>query len=91
MAFWPEPGGFLPFADSTDGDYLGRFTDGPPEAWRLAVEPRHEASVAQLPHGLVTILLEWTRGSISYPGLPALDPRDDPLDFARFRPMRCER
>ncbi|MGW8955923.1 hypothetical protein [Streptomyces sp. NPDC055709] len=28
LAIWPEPGGFLPFANSIDGDYLGWLTEG---------------------------------------------------------------
>ncbi|MDX6240418.1 MAG: hypothetical protein QOG10_5238 [Kribbellaceae bacterium] len=30
LAVWPEPGGFLPFANSVDGDVLGWLTQGPP-------------------------------------------------------------
>jgi hypothetical protein len=30
---WPEPGGFLPWADSADGDLIGWQTVGEPDAW----------------------------------------------------------
>lgn len=41
LPIWPEPGGFLPFASSIDGDSIGWLTDGEPDRWPLIVEPRH--------------------------------------------------
>jgi hypothetical protein len=35
LSVWPEPGGFLPFADSIDGDELGWLTEGDPDKWPL--------------------------------------------------------
>jgi hypothetical protein len=33
---WPEPGGFLPVADTAHGDYLGWLTEGDdPDSWPL--------------------------------------------------------
>ncbi|GAA3907639.1 hypothetical protein GCM10022244_17170 [Streptomyces gulbargensis] len=41
-AAWPEPGGFLTFADTVDGDQLCWLTEGDdPDAWPLIVIPRH--------------------------------------------------
>ncbi|MFE5620615.1 hypothetical protein ACFQ8S_00865 [Streptomyces virginiae] len=42
LAVWPEPGGFLPFANSIDGDYLGWLAQsGDPDTWPLIGWPRH--------------------------------------------------
>ncbi|MER6345434.1 SMI1/KNR4 family protein [Streptomyces sp. NPDC001595] len=83
----PEPGGFLPFANSIDGDYLGWLTEGPdPDAWPLVFWPRHAAQGPPLAGGLVETLLAWQRGRLVTPGLAVLDEEDeDPLDFAGFR------
>ncbi|WP_282704072.1 SMI1/KNR4 family protein [Streptomyces sp. CC219B] len=87
LAAWPEPGGFLPFANSIDGDYLGWLTRGDdPDTWPLIVWPRHARQGPPLEHGLIDTLLAWQRGTLSTEGLPGLDEADDdPLDFARFR------
>jgi len=83
---WPEPSGFLPFADSLEGDVLGWLTEGAPDTWPLLVFPRHADQGPPLEGGLIGILLEWARGNVEEPGLVGLDPDDDPLDFAYFQP-----
>lgn len=90
LAVWPEPGGFLPFADSIDGDDLGWLTGGDPDSWPLIVHPRHDDQGPPLPGTLIDTLLEWSRGRLAAPGLPPLDADDDPLDFARFEPWSDE-
>lgn len=87
LRMWPEPGGFLPFANSVDGDQLGWLTrDRDPNTWPLVIWPRHAYQGASLEHGLVDTLLAWLRGDLHTKGLPALDPDDDPLEFATFEP-----
>ncbi|MET0135793.1 MAG: hypothetical protein ABW215_19605 [Kibdelosporangium sp.] len=88
LALWPEPGGFLPFAGSIDGDQLGWLTEGEPDSWRLATIPRHEDPGPPFPSGLTDTLLEWVRGRFSAPGLAGLDKGDDPLEFATFQAWR---
>ncbi|MFJ8084541.1 hypothetical protein ACIQ6Y_28465 [Streptomyces sp. NPDC096205] len=84
---WPEPGGFLPFANSIDADYLGWLTKGPdPDAWPLVLWPRHAQQGPPLEGGLLDTLLAWQRGALVTPGLVRLDEEDDdPLEFAGFR------
>ncbi|MFI2414271.1 SMI1/KNR4 family protein [Streptomyces sp. NPDC018947] len=86
LSAWPEPGGFLPFANSVDGDHLGWLTEGgAPDAWPLVVWPRHARQGAPLEHGLVDTLVAWQRGRLAAPGLAGLDEDDDPLEYAGFR------
>ncbi|MEV7562649.1 SMI1/KNR4 family protein [Streptomyces sp. NPDC089795] len=87
LAVWPEPGGFLPFANSVDGDQLGRLTEGAdPETWPLVVWPRHADQGPPLESGLIDTLLAWQRGTLTAPGLPGLDQSDDPVECAGFDP-----
>jgi hypothetical protein len=90
LPVWPEPGGFLPFAESIEGDHLGWLTQGEADSWPLIVDPRHADLEAPLPLGLVDILLEWSRGRVAYPGLPQLDLGDDLIDYAIFDPATPE-
>ncbi|MEU5980308.1 SMI1/KNR4 family protein [Streptomyces sp. NPDC047315] len=93
LAVWPEPGGFLPFADSIDGDQLCWLTEGAdPDAWPLIVVPRHADQGPPLGSGgLVDTLLEWLRGRFAADGLPPLrHPHEDPLDHIGFEPLEAE-
>ncbi|MFK0256305.1 hypothetical protein [Streptomyces sp. NPDC090445] len=86
LAIWPEPGGFLPFANSIDGDYLGWLTEGgDPDTWPLIVWPRHANQGPPLEGGLIDTLLDWQRGTLATHGFAALDEDDDPVEFADFR------
>jgi hypothetical protein len=86
LPVWPEPGGFLPFGNSIDGDWLGWLTEGPdPDAWPLLFWPRHARQGPPLAGGLVATLLDWQRGHLVTPGLAVLDEvEEDPLDWAVF-------
>jgi hypothetical protein len=85
LAVWPEPGGFLPFANSYDADHLGWLTEGPdPDAWPLIVWPRHADPQPALEGGLIDTLLAWQRGTLATEGLAALDEEDDPVEHAGF-------
>lgn len=86
LATWPEPGGYLPFAESIDGDGLGWLTVGEPGDWPLIVHPRHMDQGPPLECGLADLLLGWLRGRPAAVEFPHLDPLDDPLEFAEFRP-----
>ena len=86
LAVWPEPGGFLPFANSYDADHLGWLTRGPdPDAWPLIVWPRHTDQGPALEGGLINTLLVWQRGTPAVPGLAELDEEDDPVEHAGFQ------
>ncbi|MGH4033478.1 SMI1/KNR4 family protein [Actinomycetota bacterium Odt1-20B] len=85
LAVWPEPGGFLPFANSVDGDEIGWLTRGDtPDDWPLIVWPRHADQGPPLEQGLVDTLLAWQRGTFDTEGLPGLDEDDDPVECAVF-------
>ncbi|MFI8240259.1 hypothetical protein ACIF83_23755 [Streptomyces sp. NPDC085866] len=85
LATFPAPGGFLPFADSIDGDYLGWLTEGDrPDDWPLVFWPRHADQGPPLEQGLVDTLLAWQRGRLGTAGLCVLDEDDDPVEFADF-------
>jgi hypothetical protein len=87
LAVWPEPGGFLPFANSIDGDEIGWLTEGPdPNAWPLIVYPRHAQQGPALPMGLIDTLVAWQRGTFAAAGFAAIDEDDDPIEFASFEP-----
>ncbi|MEY9876782.1 hypothetical protein ABH931_006293 [Streptacidiphilus sp. MAP12-33] len=87
LAVWPEPGGFLPFANSIDGDEIGWLTEGPdPDAWPLIVYPRHAQQGPPLPLDLIDTLVAWQRGTFATAGLAAIDQDDDPIEFAGFEP-----
>jgi hypothetical protein len=90
LPVWPEPGGFLPFARSIDGDQLGWLTEGDPDAWPLIVYPRHADQGPPLASNLIDTLLEWLRGRFATEGLPGLDELDDPLEFIDFKPWDDE-
>ncbi|TYC09653.1 SMI1/KNR4 family protein [Micromonospora sp. MP36] len=86
LPIWPEPGGFLPFASSIDGDSLGWLTEGEPDRWPLIVEPRHHEQGPPLTGTLIDLLLSWLRGQPAAREFPHLDPLDDPLEFTDFQP-----
>ncbi|MFD8078785.1 SMI1/KNR4 family protein [Streptomyces sp. NPDC059718] len=92
LAVYPEPGGFLPFADSIDGDQLCWLTEGAtPDDWPLIVVPRHADQGPPLDIDLTKTLLEWLRGRFATEGLPPLGRRDeDPLDYIEFEPHDAE-
>ncbi|MBC9716142.1 SMI1/KNR4 family protein [Streptomyces sp. TRM66268-LWL] len=92
LAVWPEPGGFLPFADSIDGDQLCWLTEGAtPDDWRLIVVPRHADQGPPLESDLTETLLEWLRGRFTTEGLPWLGRSDEcPLDYIGFEPFSGE-
>ncbi|NLU70987.1 SMI1/KNR4 family protein [Streptomyces sp. HNM0574] len=84
LAVWPEPGGFLPFANSVDGDELGWLTtEKNPDDWPLVFWPRHADQGPPLDRGLTDMLLGWLRGTYRTEGLTPHD-AEDPLDAATF-------
>ncbi|WP_329787711.1 SMI1/KNR4 family protein [Lentzea sp. DG1S-22] len=86
LPLWPEPGGFLPFGDSIDGDQLGWLTRGEPDGWPLIFAPRHAGQGPPLDGPLADTLLEWLRGRLVVPGLCRFGRCDDPLGYAGFAP-----
>ncbi|MEU0883009.1 SMI1/KNR4 family protein [Lentzea sp. NPDC005914] len=85
VPLWPEPGGFLPFGDSNDGDQFGWLTSGEPDEWPLIFAPRHADQGPALAGKLADTVLEWLRGRLVTPGLCRFGKHDDPLEYAKFR------
>ena len=85
LDIWPAPDGFLPFADTIDGDHLGWLAVGDdPDTWPLVLWPRHADQGPPLKAGLIDTLLAWQRGRLVTPGLCGPDEDDDPVAFAGF-------
>ncbi|MFJ5709088.1 SMI1/KNR4 family protein [Streptomyces sp. NPDC093105] len=93
LAAWPEPRGFLPFANSIDGDQLGWLADGDdPETWPLIIDPRDARVGPPLTGTLTGVLLAWLRGELDVEGLPRLTyPHEDPLDLITYEPRTAPR
>lgn len=85
LPLWPEPGGFLPFGDSIDGDQFGWLTTGEPDEWPLIFLPRHADQGPPLTGTLADTVLEWLRGRLVTHGLCRFGRYDDPLEYAEFR------
>lgn len=84
MPLWPEPGGYLPFGDSIDGDRIGWITSGSPDEWKLVVVPRHADQGPALSGSLSDTLLEWLSGRLRVAGLYRFD-KDELAEAATFR------
>lgn len=85
VPLWPEPGGFLPFGDSIDGDQLGWLTCGEPDEWPLIFALRHAHQGPPLAGPPADTVLEWLRGRLVTPGLCRFGKYDDPLEYAEFQ------
>lgn len=76
FAAWPEPGGFLPWGGSIDGDYLGWLTEGDPELWPVAVWPRHSDDHRIINLTMTEVLAGWFSGDLVGGDLLDLAPVD---------------
>ncbi|MGW0118952.1 SMI1/KNR4 family protein [Streptomyces sp. NPDC003327] len=95
LAVWPEPGGFLNFADTVDGDQICWLTeDDDPDAWPVIVVPRHSDQGPPLTGTLTDVLLDWLRGRLATAGFPPLvRPGQDPVEalpYLEFHPYDAE-
>ncbi|MDI2128822.1 hypothetical protein [Yinghuangia seranimata] len=86
QAVWPEPGGDLPFASTSDGDRLVWQCIGDPNDWPLLMRPRHAPTGPPLGASLPEVLLLWLRGDLEVSGFAGLDEDEDPAEFATFEP-----
>ncbi|MEV6633216.1 SMI1/KNR4 family protein [Actinoplanes sp. NPDC051470] len=85
MQVWPEPGGFLPFANDANAGTLGWVMTGPPDEWPLLLVSREHWDFP-LPGGLVDTLLDWARGGRPVSEFPVLGGDDDLVQEAVFTP-----
>ncbi|AWS45803.1 hypothetical protein DKM19_35420 [Streptosporangium sp. 'caverna'] len=73
FAAWPEPGGFLSWGNSIDGDCLGWLTAGEPDQWPVAIWPRHHA-YRVIDMTVTDFLLGWFSGELVGGELPDMTP-----------------
>lgn len=69
--FWPNPGGFLPWATTVDGDSLGWRTQGRPETWTILFWARGGKGSAEYEAGVVDFLIGLVENSRGYEFTPA--------------------
>lgn len=84
LPLYPEPGGYLPFGDSIDGDRIGWLTSGSPDEWQLVLMPRHEDEESRLSGSLAGTVLQWLSGRLKVAGLYRFD-KDELAEAATFR------
>ncbi|MEU5883743.1 hypothetical protein [Spirillospora sp. NPDC047279] len=78
LAVWPEPGGFLPVADTAHGDCLGWLTEGEdPESWPLIFWPRYNDQGPPLTCGLADVIYALLIGDYEKFGFPAGEEEDE--------------
>ncbi|MET9632089.1 SMI1/KNR4 family protein [Lentzea sp. NPDC006480] len=85
LPLWPEPGGYLPFGDSIDGDGIGWLTVGSPDEWPLILTPRNHEQGPPLSGSLAETVLEWLSGRLRVKGLYKFD-KDELAEAATFWP-----
>jgi hypothetical protein len=73
---WPEQGGLLPWANSADGDLIGWWTTGEPDAWGTRFFGR-DTDYESFTFGAVEFILRLLTGAL---GAPGLDGRFAPLE-----------
>ncbi len=82
MPRFPEPGGFLPFAGTDNGDSLFWVTAGEPDAWTVAVMGPRAPDVYRYEGGLVAFLVAIIAEGFDCGGFPDDFPSGRKVDFA---------
>jgi hypothetical protein len=73
LAAWPEPGGFLLWGSTIDGDDIGWLAEGEPDDWPVIILPRHFDQGPPIPVTMTEFLLSWSMGNtFDRPELPDL-------------------
>ncbi|MEU8799204.1 SMI1/KNR4 family protein [Spirillospora sp. NPDC048819] len=86
LPVWPEPGGFLPVADTAHGDYLGWLTEGEdPESWPLIFWPRHNDQGPPLTCGFADVVYALLIGDHEKFGFPNGEDEDEDEDDLESR------
>lgn len=87
LPVWPEPGGFLPVADTVHGDYLGWLTEGDDlESWPLIFWPRHNDQGPPLTCGLAGMVHALLIGDHEKFGFPNSEEEEDEDDLTSKEP-----
>ena len=82
MPLHPEPGGFLPFGSTNNGDNLFWVTKGSSDEWTVAVMGPRSPDVYRYDVGMVEFLRKVLSGEIQCKAFPDDFPADAPLEFA---------
>ena len=82
MARFPEPGGFLPFAGTDNGDTVFWVTEGNPNAWTVAAMDARSPEVFSYEGGMVDFLIDVLSGCVQCPVFPSSFPGQKPISFS---------
>ncbi|MFI0353960.1 hypothetical protein [Actinomadura sp. 9N407] len=71
---WPEPGGFLGWGTTIEGDWFGWLTEGDPEGWPIVADGRGNEWIDEQPLRITTteFLLHWFSGAPDLPYMAQL-------------------
>jgi len=81
MPIYPDPGGFLPFGTSDNGDTLFWVTEGEPDEWKVAVMGPRSPDVFHFSGGMVEFLTQVLLRKVSCDRFPDDFPGDPPITF----------
>ncbi|MEU1881173.1 SMI1/KNR4 family protein [Streptosporangium sp. NPDC020072] len=62
LAMWPEPGGFVAWGSTIDGETFGWLTVGEPEEWPVLVLYRLDLELGPVYESMTEFLLGWASG-----------------------------
>lgn len=86
---WPEPGGLLPWANSADGDLIGWWTIGTPDAWGTRFFGRHD-DFEEFSIGATEFILRLLRGELGTPNLDGVFGSLDEGESLHFFPRGAD-
>ncbi|MQY06070.1 hypothetical protein ACRB68_41500 [Actinomadura sp. RB68] len=71
---WPEPGGFLGWGTTIDGDWFGWLTEGEPDEWPIVADGRDDEWRGEPPLRITAteFLLHWFSGAPDLPHMAQL-------------------
>ncbi|WP_344941713.1 hypothetical protein [Actinomadura miaoliensis] len=85
LAAWPEPGGFLGWGTTIDGDWFGWLTEGDPDEWPIVAEGRGDQWIDEPPlqNTATEFLLHWLSGVPDLPYMAQL------WEGGEWEPVEC--
>jgi hypothetical protein len=85
LAAWPEPGGFLGWGTTIDGDWFGWLTEGDPDEWPIVADGRGNEWIDEPPLRITAteFLLHW------FSGAPDLRHMAQLWEGGEWEPVEC--